>query len=184
MAWIISSARPAIQDESVRAASPRRSGAMARARPVYEVRGPARSPLVTRSGRLPWDRRSSLAEGLGPLRDGGDRVCDESGPRALGRVDTAGSRSRAGRRAGRGSELIGADDLAAVAGAEVPPGHAVDRALDEADAAVAHRDVDAAGVRCWPGRSRCRRGRSGRRTRSRGGSRCRGTASRSGSGGG
>ena len=41
---------------------------------------------------------------------------------------------------------VAADDLAARFCAELPPREAIDRVLDEADAAVAHRGVDAAGV--------------------------------------
>jgi hypothetical protein len=44
------------------------------------------------------------------------------------------------------SELVGADDLAPLGGAQRPPGEQVDRVLDELHGAVAHRDVHPAGV--------------------------------------
>src|SRR5258708_6535369 len=54
----------------------------------------------------------------------------------------------AGRAPDRDGESIavGADDLAAVAGAEGPPGHPGDAVLDEPDAAVGHQDVRPARV--------------------------------------
>ena len=45
-----------------------------------------------------------------------------------------------------GSIAVGADDFAAAAGTQCQPCREVDRVLDEADAAVAHGDVDAAWV--------------------------------------
>src|SRR5262249_25957562 len=63
----------------------------------------------------------------------------------VGRVDSATLASCCvPRRAG--SVRVGADDLAAVAGAQIPPGLDVDRALEELDTAVAEQDVAAAGV--------------------------------------
>src|SRR5947209_8615684 len=46
----------------------------------------------------------------------------------------------------RRSELVGADDVAALAGEDVEPDLVRDRVLDELDAAVAEADIDPSGV--------------------------------------
>ena len=65
-------------------------------------------------------------------------------PSAKGRATSVAARPPA--RLGYMLVTIGADDLAAIAGAEGPPGQPRDAVLDEPDAAVGHQDVRPARV--------------------------------------
>ena len=95
------------------------------------------------------------ADGPGPeqgrTRLGGPRQRERGarGGRATTRfvVNSVGPRGRGPAKArSNGSILVGADHLAAVAGAEAPPDGPGDRVLDEPDAAVGHGGVHSARV--------------------------------------
>src|SRR5262249_857278 len=120
---------------------------------------PERAPAASASA-IKWrGPRSGNAGGGGAGAPGAAAAGPGSGSwidiRASSRHATAGGAvggvtpgARGTRRAGRppASKAVGAGNLAVRPGAQAPPGHPVDRVLDELDVAVAEADVDAARV--------------------------------------
>src|SRR5690606_22804310 len=129
---------------------------------------PARFPAERTPTQLgdPWGETPAGSTWSNPPRRrfalrGGERISGRPNGDALGglqkRNSPAGPEDRAGLffirvdRARR-LELVRADDFAAVAGADRPPGRAVHGVFDEPDRAVRHRHVDAAGMVAARGR--------------------------------